>query len=160
MNLYGNPSVLNMPHCTHDIPPHSSWYPPSVLMVSSGCTEHPVVLMIFPWCTKTPRCTQFYLHGVLNIPRRTAHLRYAAQTLCRVLLCFSRVEYSTPKQTIAWTVRFIVLYKLIVNDFIKQPQVFSGETCSEVQNHNVSFNKHDITAVQTIQRSIRRHAKS
>ena len=23
LNLYGNPSVLNIPQCTHDIPPHS-----------------------------------------------------------------------------------------------------------------------------------------
>ena len=27
LNLYGNPSVLNILRCTHDIPPHSSWYP-------------------------------------------------------------------------------------------------------------------------------------
>ena len=28
LNLYGNPCVLNIPLCTHDILPHSSWYPP------------------------------------------------------------------------------------------------------------------------------------
>ena len=33
LNLYGNPSVLNILRCTHDIPPHSSRYPPSVFMV-------------------------------------------------------------------------------------------------------------------------------
>ena len=39
LNLYGNPSVLNIPRFTHDIP--------SVLMVCihdiSQCTEHPPV---------------------------------------------------------------------------------------------------------------------
>ena len=53
-NLYGNPSLLNPPHCTHDIPycthdiPHCthnilplySKYPPTVLTISSHCTEH------------------------------------------------------------------------------------------------------------------------
>ena len=32
-NLYENSSVLNIPRCTHNIPPHSSWYPPCVFMV-------------------------------------------------------------------------------------------------------------------------------
>ena len=28
LNLYGNPNVPDIPQCTHDIPPHSSCYPP------------------------------------------------------------------------------------------------------------------------------------
>ena len=36
-----NTNVLNIPRCTHDIPPMYSWYPPDVLMVSPQCTEHP-----------------------------------------------------------------------------------------------------------------------
>ena len=36
-----NSDVLNIPRCTHDIPPMYSWYPPDVLMVSPQCTEYP-----------------------------------------------------------------------------------------------------------------------
>ena len=36
LNLYGNPSVLNIPWCTHDIPPVYS-------MISPQCTKHPPV---------------------------------------------------------------------------------------------------------------------
>ena len=41
LNLYGNP-----PHCTHDIPPHSSWYHPAVLMVSPTVLNTPSVLSV------------------------------------------------------------------------------------------------------------------
>ena len=59
LNLYGNPSVLNTP---------------TVLMISSQCTEHPPMYsMIFP--------------SVLNIPRCTA------QTLCRVVMAERRPDY-------------------------------------------------------------------
>ena len=80
LNLYGNPSVLNVPRCTHDIPqcthgipsvlntptvlmiyPHSSWYPPlyswyppTVLMISPQCTEHPRCTQRMPQCTEHP----------------------------------------------------------------------------------------------------------
>ena len=64
LNLYGNTSVLNIPWYTHDIPhiyhgisqctehsplysPHSSWYPPAVLIVPH-CTEHPLVYSGYP----------------------------------------------------------------------------------------------------------------
>ena len=50
--------VLNIPRCTHGIPPHSSWYPPmywtspDILMISPRCThDTPDVL-------NTPRCTE------------------------------------------------------------------------------------------------------
>ena len=42
-----NSDVLNIPRCTHVIPPMYSWYPPDVLVVSPDilntlrCTEHP-----------------------------------------------------------------------------------------------------------------------
>ena len=40
LNLYGNPSALNIPQCTHDIQ-HSSWYLPTVLNAIPWCTAHP-----------------------------------------------------------------------------------------------------------------------
>ena len=79
--LIVSPSVLNTPHCTHDIPLHSSWYPP-LYSWFPHCTEHhprythdippmywtrPVYSMIsptvlnIPRCTTHPRCTQWYL---------------------------------------------------------------------------------------------------
>ena len=49
------PDVLMIsPRCTHVIPPHASWYPPDVFMIS------PDVLMVSPQCTEHPpidRCT-------------------------------------------------------------------------------------------------------
>ena len=64
LNLYGNPSVLNIPWCTRDIPPHSLWYPPSVLMVSPDVLNTPTVLIITPTLIMvSPHCTehpQFY----------------------------------------------------------------------------------------------------
>ena len=77
-----NPNVLNIPQCSHEIPPMYSWYPSDVLMVSPlhaswyppWCTEHPPmylwylpnvlmispnVLMISLWCTHgIPQCTE------------------------------------------------------------------------------------------------------
>ena len=47
LNLYGNPSVLNIPRSTHDIPLVYSWYPPSVL--DTPCCTHGV-----PQCTEEP----------------------------------------------------------------------------------------------------------
>ena len=96
LNLCGNPSVLNIPQCTHDISPHwsshSSWYPPSVLVIS------PTLVMVpprsthgIPHCTDHPRCAHdippvhwtppvyWTSPGVLHSPRCTA------QTLCRVI---------------------------------------------------------------------------
>ena len=58
LNLFGNPSVLNIPHCTHDISPHSSWYPSGVIMIS------PTRIMVSPvyswYCPVywTPQCTR------------------------------------------------------------------------------------------------------
>ena len=34
-----NFDVLNIPRCTHDIPPMYSWYPPTCI-ISPRCTEH------------------------------------------------------------------------------------------------------------------------
>ena len=100
LNLYGNPTVLNIPWCTHDIPPHSSWYPPvyswypPTVLNTPQCSHDippvywtsPVYSIISPWCT------QWYPPGVLHTSRCTA------QTLCRV----DRVQFSfqSPKQCI------------------------------------------------------------
>ena len=66
-NLYGNPSVLNIPQCTHDISPHSSWYRSAVLMVSPTVLNTPGVLMVSPQCTHDiPQCTH-------DIPQCTEH---------------------------------------------------------------------------------------
>ena len=59
LNLYGNPSELNIPRCIHDIPSHSSWCPPGVLMIS------PSVLNT-PWCTHD-------IPPVYDIPQCTEH---------------------------------------------------------------------------------------
>ena len=57
-----NSNVLNIPRCTHDIPPMYSRYPPDVLMVSPRCTEHPPMYSWYPpTCIMiSPRCT----HGI------------------------------------------------------------------------------------------------
>ena len=51
LNLYGNPSVLNIPRCTHDMP-HTHHGIPQCTHGIPHCTE-------LPWCTHdTPRCTE------------------------------------------------------------------------------------------------------
>ena len=63
-----NSDVLNIPWCTHDIPPMYSWYPPmyswyppDVLMVSPTCIMISPYVLNIPWCThESPRCT----HGI------------------------------------------------------------------------------------------------
>ena len=70
-----NPNVLNIPQCTHDIPPMYSRYPwcthgippmywtsPDVLMISPKGT-HGV-----PWCTEHPPMYSWYPPDVLNTP--------------------------------------------------------------------------------------------
>ena len=65
LNLYRNPSVLNIPRCTHGIPhthhgiPHCTHgiplvygTSPAVLMISPTVLNTPGVLMIFPSCTQ------------------------------------------------------------------------------------------------------------
>ena len=43
------------------ISPHSSWYPPAVLVVSPHCTEHPPLYSWYPPSVlNLPRCTQWY----------------------------------------------------------------------------------------------------
>ena len=42
-----NPDVLNIPRCTHDIPPMYSWNPPDVLMISLQCTHD--IPSIYSW---------------------------------------------------------------------------------------------------------------
>ena len=47
--------VLNIPRCTHDIPPHASWYPPTCIMISPDVLMiSPNVLMIIPPTYWTP----------------------------------------------------------------------------------------------------------
>ena len=86
LNLYGNPSILNTPHCTHDIP-HTHHVIPSLY------SRYPPTVLNTPWCTHDilqctehpppPRSTQLYPPSVLNISQCTA------QTLCRVMMHFS-----------------------------------------------------------------------
>ena len=92
VNLYGNPSVLNISWCTHDISPHSSWYPPVYSWYLPSVLETPAVLMIslhthhrIPRCTHViPQCTEH--PGVLNDTSQCIeHSRCTAQTLCRVI---------------------------------------------------------------------------
>ena len=58
-----NSDVLNIPRCTHDIPPMYSWYPPDVLNI-------PDVLMVSPSTHGIPH-TYHDIPDVLNIPRCT-----------------------------------------------------------------------------------------
>ena len=91
--LFEYPTLLNTLHGTHDIPPHASWYPPTVLkfqrMVSPHGTEHPpryswypsTVLMISPhmhhdippryWTS--PTVLKITPHGTHDIPHGTEH---------------------------------------------------------------------------------------
>ena len=64
LNLYENPSVLNIPQCTHDIPI-------TLIMVSPQCTEH-------PWCTAQTLCRMVLL---LNISLLKCK-RYLLSTGC------------------------------------------------------------------------------
>ena len=95
LNLYGNPSVLNILWCTHDIPPHSLWYLSSVLMVSPPIMNSPAVLMIshtlimislrcshgIPHCTEHPWCTHDS-PSVLHTPG-VLHRQYAGWFLTK-----------------------------------------------------------------------------
>ena len=54
-----NSDVLNIPRCTHDIPPNVLMISPNVLMISPRCTHG-----IFPMYS-------WYPPDVLNIPRCT-----------------------------------------------------------------------------------------
>ena len=97
LNLYGNPSVLNMPRCTHDIPRHSSWYHLSVLMESPTVLNTPRCTHDIPHCTEHPQCTEHppvksvISPSVLKIPRCTA------QTLCKVIIGTSSFFYQKTK---------------------------------------------------------------
>ena len=70
-----NPDVLNMPRCTHDNPPHASWYPHDVLNIPMYSWYPPDVLntswctdaLNTPWCTKHPQCTEHTLYRVLKL---------------------------------------------------------------------------------------------
>ena len=86
---------------------------------------------------------------------RNQCIRFAwnSQTLqfliCVISWChFLSDEYSTPvEEKSICSMDCSILCKLRVNEFIKLPYVFRGETWSKIQ-HN-SFHKHHITAVQT-----------
>ena len=61
-----SPDVLNIPRCTHDIPPMYSWYPPDVLMVSPRCTHGiPPMYWTPPDVLNIPRCTEHTLYRVI-----------------------------------------------------------------------------------------------
>ena len=70
-----NPDVLNMPRCTHDNPPHASWYPHDVLNIPMYSWYPPDVLntsrctdaLNTPQCTKHPQCTEHTLYRVLKL---------------------------------------------------------------------------------------------
>ena len=64
LNWYGNPSVLTIPQCTHDIP---------------QCTHD------IPQCTHDIPGVLNDIPGVVNIPQCTAHPRRTAQKLYRVI---------------------------------------------------------------------------
>ena len=59
-----NPDVLNIPRCTHDIPPTYSWYPP-----------------MYSW----------HLPDVLNIPRCTEHTLYSVRNKAPIIFIISDV---------------------------------------------------------------------
>ena len=76
LNLYGNPSVLNIPWCTHDILHTHHGIPqctPSVLNTPAVLMTSPTLIMVFPSCT----------HGIPQV--YWTRLRCTAQTLCRVV---------------------------------------------------------------------------
>ena len=77
LNSYGNPSVLNIPRCTHD-PLLYSWYPPTVLNTPRCTSTHDI-----PQCTEHPQCTE-YPPVYCTLPVCTA------QTLCRVYIASDR----------------------------------------------------------------------
>ena len=74
LNLYGNPSVLNIPRFTHDIPPHSLQYPPvyswyplvywTTLLYSWYHPHSSWYPQLCSWCLptvlNTHQCTQWY----------------------------------------------------------------------------------------------------
>ena len=106
LNLYGNPSVLNIPRCTDDILPHSSWYRSAALMASPHCIEHPRCTHDIPQCTHDiPRCTDespsvlntppFVLSDIPPVysmitPSVLHNPRCTTQTLCRVILALTQ----------------------------------------------------------------------
>ena len=53
LNLYGNPGVLNMSQCTHDIP-HTHHGIPQCTHGIPQCTEHPHCTHDIPQCTEHP----------------------------------------------------------------------------------------------------------
>ena len=73
--------LLNIPRCTHDIPPMYSWYPPDVLMISPRCTHGippmywtpPDVLMVSLRCTEHPPMYSWYPPDVLMVSPRCTH---------------------------------------------------------------------------------------
>ena len=109
LNLYGNPNALNIPQCTHVIPPYSSWFSSGVL-ITSQCTQDiphthhgiPHVLMVLPmyswycpsvlndipWCPEHP--------PVYCTPPGVLHRHYAGaceQTLMEAILCSSELHF-------------------------------------------------------------------
>ena len=58
LNLYVNPSVLNIPWCTHDTPTHTRHGIPQCTHGIPSVLNTPDVLMTSPSVLNTPRCTQ------------------------------------------------------------------------------------------------------
>ena len=116
-----NPNVLNIPRCTHDIPPMYSWYPsdvlnilyvlmisPDVLMMSPRCTYdvsqmyswYPLdVLMVSLRCTEHPRCTHDILRCTHDVPRCTHEIPDVLMISPDVLMISPRCTHGIPRCT-------------------------------------------------------------
>ena len=66
------PDVLMVSLRFTEHPPMYSWYPPTFIMISSWCTEHPQCTHDIPRCTEHP-LMYWTSPDVLNIPRCTEH---------------------------------------------------------------------------------------
>ena len=97
--------VLNIPRCTHDIPPMYSWYPPMYSWYP------PNVLMVYPRCTEHPRCTHDILRCTHGIPRCTEHPRCTHDILrCThgIPQCTHGIPRCTEHSPMYWTAPDVV----------------------------------------------------
>ena len=69
--LFEYPMVLNIPHGTHDIPPHASWYPPTCIMISPHGTQ--ISKDGIPTVLNTLHGTHDIPHMHHDIPHGTEH---------------------------------------------------------------------------------------
>ena len=75
-----SPDVLNIPRCTHDIPPMYSWYPSDVL------NTPPITHDIPPMYSWYPPMYSWYPPDVLNTPDVLNISRCTEHTLYRVII--------------------------------------------------------------------------